>query len=136
MSCTKYETDTALMGRANIIFGEKMTQDCIAGSRKLLKGEDLKEIREWDNFVSFGTTRETRDGGQLLVLACRKGRYIPDIAQKVGLLGTDTQFVYDLMLMPCQSNEKKGQAPKGNYERALEKLLKGLPLDGEMEQDV
>lgn len=129
MSCTMYTSDKAEKELANVVFGVKVVDDIAAGLKRMLASNKVGDIREWDHFASYGLTGETRDGGQLLVLAVRKGRFISEFARSCGMLGVEAQSVFDLVLMPFRKYEKRGQAPKGSYERALEKLLKGLKID-------
>ncbi len=45
------------------------------------------------------------------------------IARDIGLLGCDGQTCSDILLLPYLEFLQEGPAPKGSYERDIEKLL-------------
>ena len=65
----------------------------------------------------------------LVTITHAKIRLLGPIPKEVGLLGATLEYVVGLLMFPWYGNVLKGPAPRGNMERQLERLLKGLAIE-------
>ena len=58
------------------------------------------------------------------------------VAEEVGLVGAELQYVAGLLMFPYRGRILKGPAPRGNMERQLERLLKGLSIEDDDDDEL
>ena len=74
--------------------------------------------------TTFAISKTTRDGRQLVAFSFRSGRLICPLARECSLLGRHVQIMKDLITSLFLGFVEEGAAPKGSFERSIEKLLK------------
>ena len=124
--------DEPLRQAAEAAFGVNFAKAC-TGLKTFVETSTPADIKCWDALVSFAKTKETRDGQQLFIVAPRKARFLSEKALAVGLMGSEPEYLCDVICFPFMKFERTGPCPKGTMERQLEKALKGLYLDDEDE---
>ena len=136
LACARFSADAKLLERAKTVFGE-MTQPTPTGLAKMLtetpKHKDGLQI--WKGMLTFGRAREARNGDWLITIPHAKVRFTKPIAEQVGLLGVTFEFVVGLVMFPWMDKVLEGPAPRGNMERQLERLLKGMTIDDDDEDN-
>ena len=65
----------------------------------------------------------------MITFSHAKMRFTKAIAEQVGLLGVTLEFVVGLIMYPWMDKVLEGPAPRGNMERQLERLLKGMSIE-------
>ena len=93
-------------------------------------------LRIWDGFLTFGRSREARSGDVLVTISAPKSRFLEPVADEVGLVVAELQYAAGLLTYPYRGRILKGPAPRVNMERQLERLLKGLSIEDDEDDDL
>ena len=127
-----FTADARLLERAKAVFGE-MTQPSLTGLAKMLteapKHKDGLKI--WAGILTFGRARGARNGDWLITISHAKVRFVEPIAEQVGLMGVTLEYVVGLLMFPWVDKVLEGPAPRGSLERQMERLLRGLSIEGD-----
>ena len=136
LACTRYTADNKLLEQAKKIFGD-MTQQTLQGLKQMIDEtpNHPDKFQLWKGMLTFGRAREARSGDWLVTFSHAKMRFTKPIAEKVGLLGVTLEFVVGLIMYPWMDKVLEGPAPRGNMERQLERLLKGLTIEDDDDDD-
>ena len=122
--------DKKLLDEATAAYGN-MTQATLTSLARMLEMTPKHKdgLKIWDGFLTFGRAREARNGDMLITISHAKIRYLKPIAEEVGLMGATLEYVVGLLMFPWMGKILEGSAPRGNMERQLERLLKGLSIE-------
>jgi len=130
LACEAFAKDKQMLDEATAAYGN-MTQATLTSLARMLEMTPKHKdgLKIWDGFLTFGRAREARNGDWLITISHAEVRSTKPIAEQVGLLGVTFEFVVGLLMYPWMDKVLEGPAPRGNMERQLERLLKGLTID-------
>ena len=66
-------------------------------------------LKLWDGFLTFGRSREARSGDVLVTISAPKSRFLEPVADEVGLVGAELQYVAGLLPLRPGVQEKQPQ---------------------------
>ena len=137
LACDAFAQDPKMLEGAKTASGSMVTPTLTALAKMLQmtpKHADGPKI--WDGFLTFGRSREARSGDVLVTISAPKSRFLEPITDEVGLVGAELQYVAGLLMYPYRGRTLKGPAPRGNMERQLERLLKGLSIEDDDDDEL
>ena len=135
LACEAFVKNPQMLEEAKAAYGA-MTEQTLNSLAKLLEKTPKDGLKIWDGFLTFGRSREARNGDVLVTISHAKIRLLGPIPKEVGLLGATLEYVVGLLMFPWYGSVLKGPAPRGNMERQLERLLKGLSIEDDEDDDL